>query len=201
MKSGGGLVQDVNGLSRASLGQLRGQLDSLGLAAGQLRGRLSQPDVPQSHVIQGLYLPGDRGHILKELKRFLHGHIQHIVDILSLVLHVQGLTVIPFAAADLAGHIYIRQEMHFNLDDAVSAARFAPSALYVEAEPSLAIPLCLGVRGRCEQVPYEVEYACVGSRVGPGSTPDGRLVDVDNLIQLLHALDALVPARYGSGSV
>ena len=201
MKSGGGLVQDVNGLSRASLGQLRGQLDSLGLAAGQLRGRLSQPDVPQSHVIQCLYLPGDRGYIFKELKSLLHGHIQHIVDVLSLVLHVQGLTVIPFAAAYLAGHIYIRQEMHLNLDNAVSAARFTPAALYVKAEPSFAVPLCLGVRSGGEQVPYKVEYACVGSRVGPGSTPDGRLVDVDNLIQLLHALDALVPARYGSGPV
>ena len=91
--------------------------------------------------------------------------------------------------------------MHLNLDDAVSAARFTPAALYVKAEPSLAVPLCLGVRSGGEQVPYEVEYACVGSRVGPGSTPDGRLVDVDNLIQLLHALDALVPARYGSGPV
>ena len=45
------------------------------LAAGQLRGRLSQPDVSQSHVIQGLYLPGDRWYIFKELKSLLHSHV------------------------------------------------------------------------------------------------------------------------------
>ena len=201
MQTRGGLVQHVDGLARAALGQLRCQLDALGLAPGQLRGGLSQADIPQSHVVERLNLPGDGRHVLKEFQRVLHGHIQHVVDALALILHIQGLPVIALAAADLAGHVHVRQEMHLDLDNTVAAARLAASALDVEAETALAVTLGLGVRGGGEQVPDQVEHARVGGRVGPGGAPDGGLVDGDDLVQLFHALDALVPAGNGSGPV
>ena len=201
MQARGGLVQHVDGLARAALGQLRGQLDALGLAPGQLRGGLTQADIPQSHIVERLNLPGNGRHVLKEFQRVLHGHIQHVVDALALVLHIQGLPVIALAAADLAGHVHVRQEMHLDFDDTVAAARLAASALHVEAETALAVALCLGVRGGGEQVPDQVEHTRVGSRIGPGSAPDGRLVDGDDLVQLFHSLDALVPAGNGPGPV
>ncbi|CNL80296.1 Uncharacterised protein [Mycobacterium tuberculosis] len=47
------LVEDVDGAPGGALLQLRGQLDPLGLTAGQ-RGRgLAEPHVAQAHVDQG----------------------------------------------------------------------------------------------------------------------------------------------------
>src|SRR5699024_2004572 len=57
VQAGGGLVQDVEGFAGGAPGQLGGQLDPLGLAAGKLRGGLAQTDIPQAHVHQSGQLP------------------------------------------------------------------------------------------------------------------------------------------------
>ena len=143
MEARGGLVQHVDGFSGSAAAQLGGQLDSLGLAAGQGRGRLSQADVGEANVVQCLDLPVDGLHILEEMQRFLHRHVEHIVDAFSFVFDLQRLTVVAFAAADLAGHIDVGEEVHLDLDDAVAAAGLAASAFFVEAEASLVVALSL----------------------------------------------------------
>src|SRR5664280_610659 len=45
VQSGGRLVEDVHGFSGIDAAQLGGQLDALGLAAGERRGRLPQRDI------------------------------------------------------------------------------------------------------------------------------------------------------------
>ena len=70
--------------------------------------------------------------MVKELQRLLHRHVQHLIDILPLIVNLQRLAVVPLAMADLAGYIDIRQEVHLNLDDAVPAAGLAASALDIE---------------------------------------------------------------------
>src|SRR5699024_7058589 len=72
MQTRGGLVQNVDGLSGTAPGQLRGQLDSLGLAAGQRGGRLPQTDVGQAHIVEGFDLSADGGQIFEEWQRLLH---------------------------------------------------------------------------------------------------------------------------------
>ena len=54
MKTGGGLVQDVESTSRAALIELAGQLDPLGLPAGKGCGRLTQVDITQANLAQSL---------------------------------------------------------------------------------------------------------------------------------------------------
>ena len=56
VQTGGRLVQDEERLARVALAQFGGKLYALALAAGQRCGRLSELDVSQSHVLNGLYL-------------------------------------------------------------------------------------------------------------------------------------------------
>ena len=104
--------------------------------------------------------------MVKKLQRLLHRHIQHVVNVLSFIFYLQSLPVVPLSMADLTGHIHIRQEMHLNLQDAVAAAGFAASALYVKAEAPLLVAPGFGVRGGGKQIPDLVKHPCVGSRIG-----------------------------------
>ena len=91
--------------------------------------------------------------------------------------------------------------MHLDLDDAVAAAGLAAASLHIEAEPALFISPCLCVGRGSEQIPDHVKHPGIGGGIGTGSTADGRLVDVDHLIQLIDSLDSFVFPGNGSGPV
>ena len=192
VQSGRRLVQDIDRPARASLGKLGCQLDSLRLTAGKRGGRLSQLHIGQAHIIQGLDFIADGGHMLEERQGLLHRHVQHIKNTLSLVFYFQSFTIVALTAADLTGNIHIRQEVHLDLDDSVTAAGLTATALDIEAEASLRISLCLGVGRGCKQVSDLVKHARVGRGVGTRRSSDGRLVDVNDLIQLLQTFDSAV---------
>ena len=139
--------------------------------------------------------------MIEEVQGFLHRHVQHVVNALSLVFYLQSLPVIPFPVTNLTGHVHVRQEMHLDLQDAVPAAGLAAAALHVETEPALLVASGLGVRRGREKIPDQVEDAGIRGRIGPGRPPDGRLVDGDHLVQLLHPLDILVLPGDGPGPV
>ena len=191
MQTGGRFIQNVDCPSGTPAGELRRQLDALCLAAGQLRRRLSQLDIAEADIIERLYLIMDGRHILKEGQRLLHRHIEHIVDIFPLVPDLQRLPVIALSMADLAGNIYIGQEVHLNLDDAVAAARLTAAALHVEAEP----PLCESsrpcIRRSREKIPDHIEHTRIGGRIGPRRPADRRLIDIDHLVELFDAVYAI----------
>ena len=194
VEAGGGLVQDIDGLAGGELAELRGQLHPLGLAAGELRGGLAQLHIPQAHVAQGLELVADPGQGCEELHRLVHGHLQHVGDVLALVPDLQGLPVVAPALAHLAGHEDVRQEVHLDLQHAVAGAGLTPAAPDVEAEPARAVAPALGLLGGGEQVPDVVEEAGVGGGIGPGRPADGTLVDVHHLVQILDPLDPVALA-------
>ena len=162
------LVQDIDSLSGASFAQLGGKLYPLCLPSRKGRGWLAQPYIGKAHVIQCLYLIPYPGYILKVGKSLFHGHVQHVRNVLVLIPDLQGLPVISFSVAHLTGHIYVRQEMHFDLYDPVSGTGFAPSSLYVKGKPALAVASgpCLG--RRCKQIPDLVEDPRVGGGIGAG---------------------------------
>ena len=134
VQPGSGLVEDIQRLAGVALGQLSGQLDALGLTAGQGNGTLTQADIGKPHVEQGLQAASDGRYRTEELQRVFDGHLQHFVDALALVLDLQGFTVITLALAHVTRHINVRQEVHLHLDHAFALAGFAASALDVEAE-------------------------------------------------------------------
>ncbi len=53
---------------------------------------------------------------------------------MALIFHLQGFVVVALAAADIASHIDIGQEIHFNALQAIALASFATASLDVETE-------------------------------------------------------------------
>ena len=84
--------------------------------------------------------------------------------------------------------------MHFDFQQAIAGAGLAPAAPDVEAEPPLSVAPALGLLCGGEQIPDVVEQAGVGGWVGAGRPPNGTLVDVHHLVQILHALNPVALA-------
>src|SRR6185503_1771681 len=95
----------------------------------------------------------------------------------------------------------VGEEVHLDLDEAVALARLAPAALDVEAEAAglVAAGLALGQAG--EPVADHGEGAGVGRGVGARGPADRRLVDVDDLVELLEAGDLAARAAGDAGPV
>ena len=201
MQTGGGLVQQIQRAAGVPAAQLGSQLDALGLAAGQLGAGLAQLDVVHAHIVEGLQLAADGLVGVEELQRLLHGHLQHFVDVFALIAHVQRFPVVPRALTDIAGHVDVRQEVHFDFQKAVAGAGLAAPALHVEGKTVLPVAPGLGFRGHGKDFANQIKHAGVGGRVGTGGAADGALVDADDLIQLLHALHGFKFARIGLGPV
>src|SRR2546425_7946497 len=70
----------------------------------------------------------------EKFDRFVHAHRQHFADRLSLPAHGERLRIEARAAADLAGHLYVRQEAHLDFLDSLAFAGLAAPTLGVERE-------------------------------------------------------------------
>ena len=90
--------------------------------------------------------------MLEKLDTLIDSHFKHIVDRLALVVDFKSLAVIASALAHFAGNINIRQEVHFDLDYAVTLAGFTASALDIERESAACVSVSLCVVGLGEQV-------------------------------------------------
>ena len=192
MQAGSWLVEDVKSLAGVAFGQFAGQLDPLRLAAGQRRRALSQLDVGEADVDQGLQLAGNGRHGIEELAGFLDGHVEHLGDALALVLHFQGFAVVALALAHVARHVDVRQEVHLHLDHAVALAGLAAAALDVEAEAARAVAARARLGHAGEQLADRGEQSGVGGRIRARRATDGALVDIDHLVQMLQAIEAVV---------
>ena len=65
-------------------------------------------DIPQTDVNQGLKLLPDVMDFAKEGKGLVNGHVEGVGDVFSLVFDLKGFPVVSFAAADITGNINIR---------------------------------------------------------------------------------------------
>ena len=201
VQAGGGLVQDVQGAAGVALAQFQRQLHALRLAAAERGGGLAQTDVAQAHVQQGLQLARQGGHGAEEAVSVFHGQFQHLRDVAALVEDLQRFAVVARALAHIAGHVHVGQEVHLHLDDAVAFAGFtapaAAAAADVEAEAPGAVAALTRRRHVGEQLADGREQARVGGRVAARRAADGALVDVDDLVEMVQALDAVVRRRLG----
>ena len=162
-------------------------------------GGLAEPDVAEPDVDEGLEMAGDGGLVGEERQRLLARHVEDVPDVLALERHLEGLAVVAGPAAHLARHVHVGEEVHLDLDGAVTGARLAPPAPHVEREPAGQVAAHLGLVGLAEELADVVEQPGVGGRVRARRAPDGRLVDGHDLVDVLHAVDGLVLARAWSG--
>ena len=162
---------------------------------------MSQTDITETDIIQGLQFIFDFGNVAEKFQGFFHRHIQDIGDILALVLHFEGFAVITLAATNFAGHIDIGQEMHFNFDDSVTAAFFTATPLDIKTEPAFLITPSLGFRGFGKKIPDQIKHAGIGGRIGAGGSANRGLIDINDLVDKFNPLDAGVFSRFFQATI
>ncbi len=195
VQTGRRLVEHVDAAAVRALLQLGRELDALRLAAGQGRGALAETHVAEPDVDERLEEPVDRADRLEELGRLADRHVEHLGDVLALVVHLERVAVVPRSPAHLARDVDVGQEVHLDLDRAVARAVLAATALDVEAEPAGLVAARLRLHRVGEQRADAVEDPGVGRRIRPRRASDRRLVDVHDLVELLEAGHPAVLAR------
>ena len=197
VQAGGGLVQDVERAPGGRPGQFAGELDALGLAAGKRGGRLSQLQVAEADVHQRLQDSRHRREVGKELQGVVDPHRQDIGDALTLVADLQRLAVEAPSFADLADDLDVAHELHLDLAGAAPLAGLAAPAADVEGKAARRESARARLGELREKAPDVGEDPGIGRRVGPRVAADRTLVDLDDLVDRLHALQAAV--RTGGG--
>ena len=186
------LVEDIKGPPGGTTGELLCQLDPLCLPPRELGRWLTEFDVGEADIVEGLKSSAHARDVCKEGERFLHRHLKHISDRLSFIADLQGLAVVASAFAHLARDINIGKKVHLDLLFSLSLTGFAAPSFNVETEPTCRVAAQPGVRGAGEQSSDVVEELGVGRRIGAGSAADRGLVDLDHLVDPLDPKDVLV---------
>ena len=160
---------------------------------------MSELDIGQAYIHQRLQLTRQGRDCIKEYSRLFDGHLQHFVDALALVFDLKGFTVVALALAHIARHVDVREKVHFYLDQAITLTGFTASALHVEGETPRAITAGAGLRHAREQFTDRGKQPGVSRRVGARRSANRALVDVDDLVQVLQPLDAVVRGCFQRG--
>ena len=149
-------------------------------------------DVSEPDVVERLELDRDVRHRREEVVRLGDRHLEDVGDRLALEVDLERFAVVALALADLARHVDVREELHLDLQDPVALAVLAATALDVEAEAAglVAADARLGDAG--EELADRAEQAGVRRRVRARRPADRALVDLDDLVDVLDAGEAVV---------
>ncbi len=112
----------------------------------------------------------------------------------SLIHHLQRFAIEAVALAHGARDPHVGQKIHLQPVRAVAFARLAAAAGDIEAEPARLVAAALRFGELRVQVADVVEHLDVRARVRARRAADRRLVDDDQLVELIDALDAIVLA-------
>src|SRR6185503_18088910 len=157
-------------------------------------------DVAEPPAFERRHFLADGGYGAEEIGRLGNRHIEDIGDRLVLEFDFQRLTIVALAVALVAGDIDIRQKVHLDLENAVTLAGLATAALHIEREPPRLITAGFRFRQAREPVANGSESPGIGCRIGSWRSPDRRLVDVDDLVEMLQAVDAIMFGSLFAGS-
>src|SRR5438105_3561893 len=152
-------------------------------------------DVAKTDVVQGAQLCFRDRDVLEEFERLLDRHLEDVGNGLSLVVDLERFPVVALAATYLARDVHVGEELHLDLDDPVAGAGFAPPALHVEREATRCISAQTRLRHRSEELADRRKKPGVCRGVRTRRSPDRRLVDVNDLVDVLDALDLVVRSR------
>ncbi len=201
MQPGGRLIEQIERAAGAFFDQLAGEFHALGLAAGERGRRLPELHVVEAHVVQRLQLVMDAGNVLEMREGLLDIHLQHLGDIFSFEADLQRLAIEAVPIADRAGDPNVGQKIHFEAVRAVSLAGFAAAALDVETEPARLVSLGFRLGHLGIKIANFVEHLDVRRGIAPRRAADGRLVDGDQPVEMLLAVDARVLAGIADAGV
>src|SRR5208337_4075439 len=201
MQAGGGLIENVDGSAGLALGELAGQLDALGFAAGKRGGRLAELHVAETHFDHGGKLLLNLGNVFENLEGIAGRQIQNIVDAVPLVANSKRFRIVAAAATNFAGDIHVREKIHFDAAEAFSLAGFATPAFHVEAEAPGAVTALAGFREHGKELANGGEDAGVGGGIRARRAANGRLIDLDDFVDVLDSKKHTVRAGRLHGAI
>ena len=201
VQAGGRLVEYVQGTSGVALGEFERQFDALRFAARQRGRALAERDVTETDVEQRMQFACDNRHRAEKFRRLLDRHRQHLRDAFTFVLNFERLAVVALAAAHIAGHVDIGQEVHLDFEHAVALAGFAAPAFDVERKTSRAVAALARHRHAGKQLADRREKAGVGGGIGTRCAADRALIDVDDLVEMFEPIDGGVRGRFGGAAI
>ena len=100
--------------------------------------------------------------LVEECDSIIYGHLQHIGDVLSIVLHLQNFMLEALATTAFAGQVDIGHKLHLNLHLTFALAGFATPTIYIKGEENDSVLLI--TKNECDK---EGElFVCKKARVG-----------------------------------
>src|ERR1044071_2299026 len=191
VEAGGGLVEEVElpALALPGPGELARDLEPLGFAARERRGRLAEPEVAEPHLLELPERRAEPGLVVEAGDGLAHRPLQHVVDRGAANPDVEHLRLEAGAAAGLAGHVDIGQEDHLHQDGTGSLALLAAPSGEVEGEGGGGVAAAAGQRLGREELPDLVERLDVGDRIGARCPADRRLVHQHDVGEVLPSLE------------
>ncbi len=111
---------------------MRGDFNSLRLAARQRRRRLAEPQVAEADFVEHLQAPEHLGRAAEEGQRLADGHGQYLIDAPAAVLHLEHLPLEALPLALVAWDEDVGEELHLDLDLPLPLARLTAAARHVE---------------------------------------------------------------------
>ena len=114
-------------------------------------------------------------------------------------MDLQRLAIEAGSGTFVAGDVEVGQEAHLDLLHALALARLAASglALLKLNRPDFETPL-LGLAGAGKDLANLVEDAGVGGRIAARRAADGRLVDLNDLVDLTGTAECREGSGHGS---
>ena len=106
---------------------------------------------------------------------------------MALVAHGERFGIVAAAAAHFAHNVNVGQKIHFDAAEAVALAGFAAAAFDVEAETAGAIAAFARFRKHGEEFADRGEHAGVGGGIRTRRAADGRLIDLDDFVDVFGA--------------
>ena len=165
-------------------------------APGEGCARLAEPQITEADVEQRVQFVRNARHISEKPRRFINRHVQDISDIFSFISDLERLAVVAAAAADLALHVNIGQEMHLDFDQSAALAILAAAAFHVETKPAGVVTAHPRSRQLRKQFADRGKSSGVGDRVRARGAADRALIDYDRFVDLLDSAQRGVRARF-----
>src|ERR1017187_2321415 len=191
----------LEGAAGLALGELAGELHALGFASAERGGGLTEVDVSEAYVDEGLQVGGGGGDVLEDGQGVGDGEVEEIGDGVAVEADGEGFLIVTAAVTDVAEDVDVGQEVHLDAALALALAGLAASALDVEGEAAGLVSALARLGEHGEEVADCGEDAGVGGGVGARRASDGGLVDLDRLIDLVDADDAAMLAGFLARSV
>ena len=190
VESGGRFVEEQQRSFGFGVGEMGGEFESLGFAAGEEAGRLSEPQVTESDILERLQRGGDflvLGEFFEEGECLGDGHFEDVVHRVSVEVDAEDVGLETFAAAGRADERHVAEELHFDALVAEAGAAFAASGVGVEAERGGSESGAFGRGSLREEIADVVPCTEVDDGGGAGGFSGWRLVDHDDFADVFDA--------------